>query len=444
MEDNIFQPDYMKILKALRSIGHLPHDAIRDIVDNGFDANATEVSVYFNEKAKSARAKERKELLSVYIVDNGDGMTRYELAKSLVPADTGRDRNIQNDLGKFGIGLLASGLSFANKIEIITKGMNGYLYTSLSYSEKLQTRNPVNEVREATPEEVALIKPYLKQNPSGTMVIISEIDRLPATRQTVVDLRQRTTFAISRGYYHLKGKAIVKIDGNPVQYYDPLERSQAMEVSREYKIPILKDAYGNTLVNEYVTVVMSMIRPRDSKLVSREFPKLQNPSQQSQGFSIVRNGRELCWGQTFDMWTPSQPQNQFRGEIRYSGKYLDEYLFDVSVTKDRVQILDKSVWDKINEYRTAFFTDVVEPKYEDQRTKNRYARAVVKASKASTGSSSTTTAKPKPVVYHNPIVTRLLAINTSDTTPNQALQILMELKDEAQKFESKTGQTATI
>ena len=122
MEDNIFQPDYMKILKALRSIGHLPHDAIRDIVDNGFDANATEVSVYFNEKAKSARAKERKELLSVYIVDNGDGMTRYELAKSLVPADTGRDRNIQNDLGKFGIGLLASGLSFANKIEIITKG----------------------------------------------------------------------------------------------------------------------------------------------------------------------------------------------------------------------------------------------------------------------------------------------------------------------------------
>ena len=84
------------------------------------------------------------------------------------------------------------------------------------------------------------------------------------------------------------------------------------------------------------------------------------------------------------------------------------------------------------------------PKYEDQRTKNRYARAVVNATKASTGSSTTTNAKPKPVVYHNPIVTRLLAINTSDTTPNQALQILMELKDEAQKFESKTGQTATI
>lgn len=442
MEESIFQPDYMKILKALRSIGHLPHDAIRDIVDNGFDANATEVSVYFNEKAQSAKAKERKELSSVYIVDNGDGMSTYELTKALVPADTGRDRDIQNDLGKFGIGLLASGLSFANKIEVITKGIKGYLYTYISYSEKLQTRTPVNEVRKCTPEEIALIEPYLKGSPSGTMVIISEIDRLPATSKTVFDLRLNTTFAISRGYFHLAGKAVAKIDGKPVRYYDPLERNQAINVSREYKIPIHKDAYGNTLTNEFVTVVLSMIRPRRSDLVNREFPKLQNPSQKSQGFSIVRNGRELCWGQTFDMYEPSQPSNQFRGEIRYSGKYLDEYMFDVSVTKDRVQILDKPVRDKIDQLRADFFRDVVLPVYTDQRLYNKSVRAV----NATTVTSTKTSAKPKPkpVVNLNPIVSRILAINTSDTTPNQALQILMELKDEAKKFESKTGQTATI
>jgi hypothetical protein len=142
------------------------------------------------------------------------------------------------------------------------------------------------------------------------------------------------------------------------------------------------------------------------------------------------------------MWEPSQPSNQFRGEIRYSGKYLDEYLFDVSVTKDRVQILDKPVRDKINQLRTDFFRDVVLPMYEDQRIYNKSVRDV----NATTVTSTKTSAKPKPkpVVNLNPIVSRILAINTSDTTPNQALQILMELKDEAKKFESNTGQTATI
>jgi hypothetical protein len=444
MEEKDFRPDYMKVLKAIRSIGHLPQDAIRDIVDNGFDAGASEVGVYFNEKP--TKAKERKILENVVIVDNGKGMSKFELSKSLVPADTGRDRDTQTELGYFGIGLLASGLSFANKIEVITKGINGYFYTYISYKEKLQTRNPVNTVRPCTPQEIALINPYLKSNPTGTMVIISEVDRLPATRQTVDDLRQQTTFSISRGYFHLKDKCVVKIDGNAVRYYDALERANCIEVSREYKIPILKDAYGNTLVNEFITVSMSMIRPKDSRLVEREFPNLQNPSQRTQGFSIVRNGRELCWGQTFEMWKTTDPLNQFRGEISYSGKYLDEYLFDVSVTKDRVQILDKSVWDKINEYRTDFCNTVVKPHYQDQRSYNTAVRFDIKAQKdsliADTKPSSKTTVA-KPVVQQNPLVVKLLSIDMDNTTPNKAMQILLELRDDAKKYQTVADKTAT-
>jgi hypothetical protein len=73
---------------------------------------------------------------------------------------------------------------------------------------------------------------------------------------------------------------------------------------------------------------------------------------------------------------------------------------------------------------------------------NASVRAVRNASTVTT--KATTKSKPKPVVNLNPIVSRILAINTSDTTPNQALQILMELKDEALKFDSSTGKTATI
>jgi hypothetical protein len=446
MEEKEFLPDYMKIIKALRSIGHLPQDAIRDIVDNGFDAGATEVGVYFNEKP--IKGKERKALENVIIVDNGKGMSKFELTKSLVPADTGRDRNSEVELGKFGIGLLASGLSFANKIEVITKGVNGYFYTYISYSEKMQTRSPVNMVRPCTADELALINPYLKSNQTGTMVIISEIDRLPATPRTVDDLRQQTTFSISRGYYHLKDKTVVKIDGKSVRYYDALERNNCIEVSREYKIPVLKDAYDNTLVNEFITVTMSMIRTAESKLVEREFPALQNPTQRGQGFSVVRNGRELCWGQTFDMWKTTDPNNQFRGEIRYSGKYLDEYLFDVSVTKDRVHILDKSVRDKIDEYRKEFFRTVLKPRSKDQKTYKDAFTALLALETESEGKTvvkktSGSTSGKTFVVQQNPFVVKLLSIDFDNTTPNKAMQILLELREDANKYQTASLKTAT-
>jgi hypothetical protein len=101
------------------------------------------------------------------------------------------------------------------------------------------------------------------------------------------------------------------------------------------------------------------------------------------------------------------------------------------------------VRDKIDQLRADFFRDVVLPVYTDQRLYNNSVRAVKNATTV-TSTKASAKPKPKPVVNLNPIVSRILAINTSDTTPNQALQILMELKDEAKKFESNTGQTATI
>ena len=443
MEEKEFRPDYMKILKAIRSIGHLPQDAIRDIVDNGFDAGATEVGVYFNEKAP--KPKERKALENIIIVDNGRGMSKFELTKALVPADSGRERDTSNELGYFGVGLVSSGLSFSDKIEVITKGINGYLYTHISYSEKLRTRNPINIIRPCRPEEIARIDPYLKSNPSGTMVILSTINRLQASAETVADLRRKTTFSVSRGYFHLKDKCVVKIDGNTVRYYDALERDNCIEVSKEYKIPIHKDAHGNALVNEFITLTMSMIRGKDSKIVDREFPSLQNPSPRTQGFSIIRNGRELCWAQTLDMWAPSGPTNQFRGEICYTGKHLDEYIFDVPVTKDRVRILDKSVRDEIKKFQQEFCNSRVIPMYHDNRLHVKASESIKANLVAQTKvtKSSSKTAVATTVVQQNPLVIKLLGIDMDNTTPNKAMQILLELRDDAKKYQTLTVKTAT-
>jgi hypothetical protein len=190
---------------------------------------------------------------------------------------------------------------------------------------------------------------------------------------------------------------------------------------------------------------MSMIRGKDSKIVDREFPSFQNPSPRTQGFSIIRNGRELCWGQTFDMWVPSGPTNQFRGEIRYSGKHLDEYIFDVPVTKDRVRILDKSIRDEIKKFQQEFCNSRVIPMYHDNRL-NVKASESIKANlvaQTKVTKSSSKTAGATTVVQQNPLVIKLLGIDMDNTTPNKAMQILLELRDDAKKYQTLTNTTAT-
>jgi HSP90 family molecular chaperone len=101
MEQNLFQTDYLNILKVFRSLNTKPSDALRDIADNGYDAGATELRVHLEEKKLTAEQKRStgKQLERIVIADNGRGMSHFELLKSLVPAETGRERNLTTDLG---------------------------------------------------------------------------------------------------------------------------------------------------------------------------------------------------------------------------------------------------------------------------------------------------------------------------------------------------------
>jgi hypothetical protein len=418
-----FDTRYENLLKMIRSIGTKPYDALRDIGDNAYDAGASELRIWTIEKKQSAEQirNNGKKLETIVIADNGRGMTKFETLKSLVPAETGRERVLSTELGFFGIGLLASGFSIADTIKVYTRSAEGCWFTTVNYLEKMNNPNPVNVVRACTEEEIrTIVNPYLRKSETGTVIVLEDITRLEATRNIVDDLNDKIAVSFARGYYYMQDEISVYVNNVKMNYYDTLERGYNNHLSKEHVIHITEDKYGNK-IDEKIYVQMSCIKKATNP--TRTHPKLQSPSQQTQGWSLVRNNRELSHAQKFNMWTASQPTNNFRGVIRYNGEHLDGHIFDVNISKTQASIISKKVWSEIDKLRLEYFKNEVEPRYEQIREQNRQIRET-KAVIAS--------AKPKiartVVKKVSPIVARLNEIDMDNVTPKQAVEHLNQLK----------------
>lgn len=427
MEQNLFHTDYLNILKVFRSLNTKPSDALRDIADNGYDAGATELRVHLEEKKLSTEQKRAsgKQLERIIIADNGRGMSHFELLKSLVPAETGRERNLATDLGYFGIGLISSGLSIGNVIQVFTKSEHGCFYSYIDYREKQVNPTPVNLVRPCTSDEELKLTAYLRRSPTGTVVILSDLCRLPASRNIVDDLRKQTEVAFARGYYNLKDKLTVYVNGNPVRFYDPLEKTSAVHLSPVFTIPVTKDRDGNK-IDESINVQFSVIKSRNSR---RLYPSYQNPSLATQGFSVIRNGRELCWAQHFGMWVPTGPKNAFRGVITYEAKELDELIFDVDVNKSSIKIINKEIYAKIDALRHKYFSEEVEPRYQKQRATNAENREEKKNTVNVSVQRTIQTAlkfDATPVKKSETVIKKLLEVDLEDLTLRNAFDMISE------------------
>jgi hypothetical protein len=206
-----------------------------------------------------------------------------------------------------------------------------------------------------------------------------------------------------------------------MNYYDTLERGYNNHLSKEFVIPVLEDKYGNK-IDEKIYLQLSCIKKVENP--TRTHPKLQGPSQQTQGWSLVRNNREIANAQKFNMWTASQPQNNFRGVIRYNGEHLDGHIFDVNISKTQASIINKAVWTQIDKIRLEYFKNEVLPRYEQTRTVNRQ----IKETKALLSSVKPKTTRPVVQKLISPVIIRLNAIDMDNTTLKQAFEHLTQLK----------------
>ena len=168
-------------VKAMRDNGYKNAAyAIAELMDNSIQAGARKVELLCIQKTDFVEQRSRQRIDQIAVLDNGKGMNKEVLRMALQFGNgTNLDPKQQTNMGKFGMGLPASSVSQARRLDVWSwqNGIKSALYTYLDIHEIEKG------VLDQVPEPVlkAIPKEWLgcstSYGESGTLVVWSQIDR---------------------------------------------------------------------------------------------------------------------------------------------------------------------------------------------------------------------------------------------------------------------------
>ena len=168
-------------VKAMRDNGYKNAAyAIAELMDNSIQAGANRVELLCVQKTDFVEQRSRQRIDKIAVLDNGRGMNKEVLRMALQFGNgTNLDPEQQTHMGKFGMGLPASSVSQARRVDVWSwqKGLKSAMHTYLDIQEI--ERGSLDQVPEPVlteiPEEwLGWSKEF---GESGTLVVWSQIDR---------------------------------------------------------------------------------------------------------------------------------------------------------------------------------------------------------------------------------------------------------------------------
>jgi hypothetical protein len=119
------QPNPEFLIKSISEQGYSLETALSDLIDNSISAKADKVEIL---------TEHLFDKTSVFIADNGGGMTKDELSVNLqFPSmDMDKERE-ESDLGRFGLGLKTASFSQTRKFTVISRTKNTTEYSALTW-----------------------------------------------------------------------------------------------------------------------------------------------------------------------------------------------------------------------------------------------------------------------------------------------------------------------
>jgi Histidine kinase-, DNA gyrase B-, and HSP90-like ATPase len=326
-------PNPARLIESLRHVGYGNYEAIADIVDNCFDAEATSISI----KVAQYRGD-----FHIVIADNGSGMDHDTLDEALRMGSL-TERNITTDLGKFGMGLVTAGLSLSRRTHVVTKQGDEYWTSIADVDEVLRTNTFCKHLAPSAPDERQVFDEVLGPTPSGTIVTLTKTDGLTNKNVTQFANILRKHLGEVHRYFLLSGKTIL-INDEPTPAIDPLQLDQLgkgteMFSDEPYPIQVEEDGESTT----YDIRVRIALIPDNAGEGDLEMAR----GLQHQGFYVLRNNRQIYRAQTLGFFTKHNDFNRMRGEIFFPGN-LDK-LVGIEFTKRQVTF-DQSIQDKLSEH----------------------------------------------------------------------------------------------
>ena len=306
-------PNPQRTLAALRELGYDSYSAIADLIDNSIDAGAEKIAVTI---------VDREGDLIVEIADDGIGMDDARLDEALrLGSDTAR---VENDLGKFGMGLVTASISMSKRVEVFTR-LNGgdRFYGGFDL-----------EIIEESNDFVKWVQPIVANDKLfadwSTIIRLSKTDRISNRRPgDFANILRKRLGQVFRKF--LKASTEITVNGRSVEAINPLmltDKGTAIVYDEPLQIE------GGTIHIRVVDL------PDYGPAVNRDLGIIP----QNSGFYIMRNNREIKDSETFEFYKKHPDFSHFRAEIEFDGS-LDSVLH--SDVKKMTITPPKSVLDKI-------------------------------------------------------------------------------------------------
>lgn len=323
-------PNPFKLLDSLRHSGYDNYYAIADIIDNSIDAEASNIWI---------EIRHRKGDFEIKIADDGSGMDKKTLSEALkLGSETEKD--LESDLGRFGMGLCTAGLSMSRRTSVITKQKEGELLMGISDLDWVKEHGFASYVDKADEEHKEIFNESTKKSVQGTVVIFSKSDKIQNTNVTVFSNSLKKEIGrIFRRFIEAGRKFYV--NGDLVAVVDPLMLSEPeTHVYSDEEYPIELDSPKGPVVD--IIRIRLVLLPDFGQAGNED----RGVNARNQGFYVMRNERELFDAETLGLYSKDPHYNRIRGEICFSGG-LDD-LMGVHFTK-RSLSLSQNLNDKLKE-----------------------------------------------------------------------------------------------
>ena len=333
-------PDPERVIEGLRDTGYDFNTAIADIVDNSISANATRIDINVNMDPQCN--------VTVYIADNGVGMTLPELKNAM---KYGSDRRPDpKSLGKFGLGLKTASTSFCRKLSLVSKGSDNTtrkVQWDLSYVAvagwKVKNLKPNDD-------ELDLLD-ATTDGGTGTLVVWEENDRLlkraysnptaakKALNKMLDDPNNGLRFHLSAVYQRFLDPAFadapnitITLNGEKVLPWDPFcigEPLTELLADKNVEVEMPDGTPAFFRLRAYAI-------PRSKTYSSTSAEKTARISTDTMGFYIYRENRLIHYGDWLNMFVKDPHDSLLRVDFSFTHELDDA--FNVDIKKSRVQL----------------------------------------------------------------------------------------------------------
>lgn len=312
-------PNAGRLIESLRHLGYGNYEAIADLVDNAIDADAQHIHI---------RIQQRNNQPQISVSDDGTGMSREVLDQAMrLGSMTGRDLN--SDLGRFGMGLVTASLSIAKKCHLITRSDDACWSSAWDVDEIVSQNAFVKHLDAATADEASLLDKEIGSGVAGSVVVLTKCDNLGNRNLSAFSATLKSHIGRVHRYFLDAGREI-RVNEDAVLAVDPLQLSDAATetvVDEVFTVSIDEDGHEKQ-ENVRVRIVLVPDTPATELDVAK--------SMKSQGFYVMRNQREIMNAVTLNFFTKHNDFNRMRGELFFPGT-LDR-LVGIEFTKRQVEL----------------------------------------------------------------------------------------------------------